>query len=89
MTLLEESEFISCIPQQRACIDALLHTGIMQSYSVSRDCSKVWGVVRGESEGEVRMILDEFSLGRFVEIEIVELAVNNITISQLLTISMN
>jgi len=83
------AEFISLIPRQRAFIDRLLEEGIVRSYSLSRDRSRVWGVVRGESEQGVRDLVDEFPLRKFVDVEIVELAFNNITISPLLAVSMN
>lgn len=91
ITLPEEmsDEFLSFIPQQRAHINRLLEEGVVWSYSLALDRSKLWAVIQGQSKQEVSRILDEFPLRKFMTAEVVELAFHKTRISPLLAVSMN
>ena len=82
-------EFVSLIPRQRAHINRLLEEGVVRSYTLALDRSKLWAIIEGKSEEEVRKIVDQFPLRKFVEVAIVELAFHNTAISPLLALSMN
>ncbi len=91
MTLTEvvNDEFILLIPRQRARINHLLDDGVVRSYSLALDRSRLWAIIQGKSAEEVMNIVAEFPIRKFVDVEIAELEFHNTTISALLAVSMN
>ena len=60
-------EFVQLIPQQRAKVVEFMARGVLTSYSLANDRSVLWGTIAANSEEEVREILNQFPLTRFME----------------------
>lgn len=82
-------EFIQLIPDQRRQIDELMANGIVLSYALAVDRSKVWATVNAESAEEVQEILNSMPLIHFMEPVIYELEFYNATGNGLPAISLN
>ena len=72
-----DDDFISLIPDQRAKINQLMHEGIVTSYSLSMDRSKLWTTIVAENEKEVGQILSTFPLIHYMVYSIHKLAFHN------------
>jgi hypothetical protein len=72
-----DDEFISLIPSQRAMINTHMQSGIVTSYSLSIDRSKLWVTIVAESEQEVGDILATFPLIGYMVYSIHKLAFHN------------
>ena len=55
-------EFMALIPEQRALVNELQSDGVIHSYSLSLDRSKLWVVMVAESPEEVDDILESFPI---------------------------
>lgn len=75
-------EFVSVIPFQRAHIDSLMVKGIVTSYGLAFDRSKVWVTMLAESEEQAHEILREFPLYKFFTVRLYPLAFHNMTLSR-------
>ncbi|HAL56374.1 MAG TPA: hypothetical protein DCP63_07860 [Bacteroidetes bacterium] len=82
-------EFVSLIPHQRIRINELMARGTLTSYSLAIDRSVLWATILGNSDGEVRDILQALPLTKFVGIEIHSLAFHNVMNVSMLQFSMN
>ncbi|MBP7281086.1 MAG: hypothetical protein KBA66_05885 [Leptospiraceae bacterium] len=76
-------EFMSLVPEQRSQVNRLMGRGILNSYSLSSDRSRIWAVINAQTQKEVEYTLHSFPLARFMNYQIHELAFNN-NISQIL-----
>lgn len=72
-----DDEFISLIPSQRTLINTYMHSGIVTSYSLSVDRSKLWVTIVADSEKEVGNILGTFPLVSYMVYSIHKLAFHN------------
>lgn len=81
-------EFIALIPRQRAHIDVLMVKGIVTSYSLAIDRSKLWVTLMGNSEHDALETLKTFPLYKFFRTAIYPLAFHNMTLS-LTKVSLN
>src|SRR5436190_21576941 len=70
-------EFMELIPEQRQKVSDLMEEGIVTSYSLSSNRSKVWVTIMGTSEEDVMDILTEFPLIKYMKVRIHELAFND------------
>jgi hypothetical protein len=77
-----DDEFTSLIPAQRAVVNRLMQGGIITSYAVSLESSKLWVTMIAESEIEVKEIIEGFPIVEKVDYKISRLAFRN-TISPL------
>ena len=82
-------DFTSKIPAQRKKINEMMEQGQMMSYALSEDYSKLWCVVRAESEFEVMSIVSEFPLIDFMDPKITRLMFNNVVALRLPMFSLN
>ncbi|MCX6290770.1 MAG: hypothetical protein NT126_03300 [Bacteroidetes bacterium] len=82
-------EFISLIPEQRAMVNSLMRKGIITSYSLASDRSKLWVVMEAESEINVIEVLSEFPLIGFMKPEIIELMFHNSIYVNIPKVSLN
>ncbi|MCB0819785.1 MAG: hypothetical protein KDC13_04110 [Bacteroidetes bacterium] len=82
-------EFINLIPDQQRQIEELMAGGIVLSYALSSDRSRVWATINAESEDEVNEILHTMPLIQFMEPTIYELEFYNATGNGLPAISLN
>jgi hypothetical protein len=59
-------EFISKIPQQRKQIEDLMTRGIVKSYSLALNYSKLWMIVSADTEFDIMKILEDLPLSNFM-----------------------
>ncbi len=81
-------EFISLIPSQRAHIDTLMVKGVVASYALSFDRSKLWVILAADSEEHALSIVRSFPLASFFRWEVHPLAFHSMTLS-LAKVSLN
>ena len=82
-------EFTGKIPAQRKKINELMEKGQLMSYALSDDYSRLWCVVKGESEIDVMTLISEFPLIDFMEPKISKLMFNNVVALRLPMFSLN
>ncbi len=85
----KDGEFLSSIPRQRLHINALMEKGVVSTYTLSADRTKLWVTVNAESAEEARGIADAFPLRKFMAVEITELTFHQSAAASLPTMSMN
>lgn len=61
------------IPQQRMMVNQLLRDGIITGYALSSDRTTLWITCLGKSTKEVRAMIREFPLYKYMREEITEL----------------
>jgi hypothetical protein len=87
---LIDENFISLIPSHRLKVNELLEEGKIKSYSLSADRSKLWVVIKAESEMEVDELLSTLPLQhRMMDYEIVPLMFSQVTYQFLPALSLN
>lgn len=84
-----DNNFVSLIPDQRVYIDTLIAKGIILSYSLSVDRTKLWVVFSCQNEKEVAKYLNRFPIAEYLEYEILELMFHNSTEMIFPAISLN
>jgi hypothetical protein len=72
-----DEDFVALIPEQRLQVDILMNKGIISSYSLSADRSKLWVTLNAKNERDVERILRGFPIADYISYEIVELAFHN------------
>jgi len=72
-----DEAFFSKIPEQRTLINRLLEERVVQSYALSADRTKLWIVIRAQSDSEAFDILATFPLYDYFRFDIYELAFHN------------
>jgi muconolactone delta-isomerase len=72
-----DEEFKSLIPQQKAQVDGLMNVGVITSYSLSVDRTRLWVTIEAESGEKAHEIIDKFPLRRYMEVRIDELMFHN------------
>ena len=78
------------IPSHRLKVNELLEEGKIKSYSLSADRSKLWVVVKAESEMEVDELLSTLPLQhRMMDYDIVPLMFSQVTYQFLPALSLN
>lgn len=82
-------EFYLLIPEQRNQVDELMANGILLSYALASDRSKIWVTVNADSVEEVQEILNSMPLIPFLDPTIYELEFYNATGNGLPAISLN
>ena len=81
-------EFIALIPHQRAHIDTLMVKGIVTSYSLAIDRSRLWVTLLAHSEEDAAKTLETFPMHKFFDARMFPLAFHNMTFS-LAKVSLN
>ena len=66
--------FLKLIPLQRKQVDELMNQGVIISYALAIDRSKLWVTFEAKDENEVLDVLAGFPLIHFMIPEIIELA---------------
>lgn len=82
-------EFMSLIPSQRAHINQLMSDGVISSYTLKLDRSKLWVIFLAESQDEVSEKLARFPIIDYIESDIHELMFHNMVSRDLPVISLN
>jgi len=72
-----DREFVSLIPAQRTVINKLMKKGVVTSYALSLENSKLWVVMIAETELEVVQLISGFPIMNKVEFNISKLAFHN------------
>jgi len=72
-----DQELLSMIPEQREHIETLMNDGLITSYSLAEDRSKLWVVLDASNEQKVLEILSGFPIIGYVSSEVHPLAFNN------------
>ena len=73
LPLYLDQEFISRIPAQRKRINSLMADGVISSYSLSMDRSKLWVTLRSTSEAAVQEVFESFPLFEYMQGAIIPL----------------
>ena len=73
----------------RKKINELMEQGRLMSYALSDDYSRLWCVVRAESEFEVMSLVSEFPLIDYMDPKITKLMFNNVVALRLPMFSLN
>lgn len=82
-------EFTQKIPAQRQKVNEMMEQGVLMSYALTEDRSKLWCVVKADSEYEVMTIMSEFPLVDYMDFIISELMFNNMVALRLPLFSLN
>ena len=82
-------EFVSLIPTQKAHVNRLLGEGVLDSYTLAMDRSKLWATVPAGSEEEVMDVLATMPLMKYMRVNIYELAFHETAYSGLVHVSLN
>lgn len=82
-------DFVSKLPEQRDVINNLMQKGIILSYSLSLDFSKLWIVILGENRLVLAQTLDAFPLAEYFKYQIVSLTFYNSVSNKFPELSLN
>ncbi len=82
-------DFLAKVPAQRQQINELMEQGRIMSYSLAADRSKLWCVVRADSEIDVMTLIAEFPLVDYMTPIISELMFNNVVAMRIPLFSLN
>ena len=66
----KDEEFMALVPRQREQIGTLLNTGVLTSFSLNMERTRAWIVMPAHNEGAVMSVLEQFSLYKFMNIDI-------------------
>ncbi len=83
------NELIDVIPKQRALVNKLFQQGIISTYSLALDRSKLWVIFNCASESEAVEYLEKFPIASYVEYIIHELAFSEQVDYSISTMSLN
>ena len=72
-----DEQFISLIPSQRLLVDKLMQQGILESYCLSINHSKLWITINSKSDSNVETIMKSFPLIKYMKYTIFKLAFHN------------
>lgn len=72
-----DEDFIALIPEQRSHIDSLLSKGVVTTYSLSLDRTKLWVTLNAKNSKNVEEILRSFPIADYISYEITELLFHN------------
>ncbi len=85
----KDGEFLSLIPAQRQHVDRLMEKGVISSYTLSADRTRLWVTLSASSGDEAREITAEFPLRKFMALEVTELTFHHAAAPTLPALSMN
>ena len=83
-----DEEFMALVPKQRYVINSMLAEGRIQSYALAIDRSKLWAIMRGESEFEILETISQMPLSEYMTPNISQLMFHN-TADALMHFSLN
>lgn len=72
------SDFVTQIPAQHYAVEKLMTAGIIVSYTLSQDQSKLWIIMMADSEAEMVRLLNTLPLTSFMSSRWYPLAFHNI-----------
>ena len=68
-----DQTFMALIPEQRAFINKMMNKGVISSYSLSMDRTKLWVTIKANTESEVEKLFGEFPLYEYMHGAIIPL----------------
>jgi hypothetical protein len=71
-------DFFTKIPAQHYAVEKLMTAGIIHSYTLSQDQSKLWIIMTADSEPDVKRLLKTLPLTSFMKARWYPLAFHNI-----------
>lgn len=91
MTLPEvlSQEFLALIPAQRAMVDRLTFAGVIMSYALALDRSRLWTTIAAGSEAEAMQILAGLPLTPYLGVRIHPLAFHQGGVSLIPNLQLN
>lgn len=81
-------EFVKIIPENRQLVNQFMAEGRISIYTLAEDRSNLWIVVYGQTEDDVRELLDELPIMVYLQPNIRPLAFH-MTTDHIMTISLN
>jgi len=66
----KDEEFMALIPRQREQIGTLLQTGIITSFSLNQERTKIWLVMAAQNEDSAMKVIEQLAMNKFMDIEI-------------------
>lgn len=82
-------EFLALIPSQRAHVNQLMQKGVLTSYSLAKDRTRLWATFIANSREGVMRLIREMPLNKYMEVDIRELAFSNMPVRALPAVSLN
>lgn len=86
--LPNDPEFMEGISEQRAAINRLFHQGVLMSYSLNMERSRLWAIFHVKNESKLISLIDGLPLSRFMDYEYQELMFHN-SLHMIPSISLN
>jgi len=83
-----DKEFLALIPQQRQEVNQLFQDGVLMSYSLNQERTRLWAIFHVDNESKLLSIIDNLPLTRFMDYEYEELMFHN-SLHMIPTISLN
>ena len=81
-------ELVALIPEQRDAINKLFHQGVLLSYTLNLERTKLWAVLQIENESRLINIVDNLPMSRFMDYNYDELTFHN-SLHMIPSISLN
>ena len=72
-----DAEFLALVPAQRAKVNQLMGKGVVATYALALDRSKLWVIILSESEADAWRVYDTFPLAEYMDPKLTELAFYN------------
>ena len=72
-----DAEFLALIPKQRSLVNQLMVKGVIATYALALDRTKIWVIILAESEAEAWEVYESFPLGDYMDPSMIELAFHN------------
>ena len=66
----KDEEFMALVPRQREQIGTLLNTGVLSSFSLNMERTRAWIVMPAHNEEAAMSVLEQFSLYKFMNLDI-------------------
>jgi len=82
-------EFFNLIPIQVAYVNKLMNQGVLTTYTLSADRTKLWATMLGETKSDVQDIFEQFPMRKYMDAKIYELAFHNNISHRMPELSMN
>ena len=81
-------EFMSLVPEQRACVSKLFHKGSLISYTLDQNRTKLWVILMADDESELLYLIDLFPMSDFMDYNYHELMFHE-TVAMIPSMSLN
>lgn len=82
------ADFMSLVPEQRACVAQLFRKGSLLSYTLNQNRSKLWIIMTASDDSELLYLIDLFPMSMYMDYNWHELMFHE-TVSMIPTMSLN